>query len=578
MIPSEQIERVKQSADIVDIIGSFVKLTRRGRNFVALCPFHSEKTPSFSVSPDKQIYYCFGCGTGGNVFKFIMEHEKMSFVEAVKYLAERTGITIEETQSSSKQSAESTDRLYNANNIAFEYFRLCLDKIEGNTAQKYIKQRKISSSAVEEFGIGYAPDKTSGLIKFANKKGVKTDDLLAAGLVSKTTSGYRDFFRERLIFPIMNLSGRVVAFGGRTLSDGEKAKYINTPETPVFKKGSQLFGLNLSREEIRKKREAIVVEGYTDLISLYSSGIKNVVCSSGTAFTPSQAALLSRFAEKVIILFDSDAAGLKAAGRSVGELLSKGLDSFICVLPRGEDPDSYIKAQGAKSLMELLDEALPYPEFKRMVVGKPFSVLSVNEQDELIMELTEVIYTIDDPLKRRLLTDRMEKVFDFPISAFARKKPSRPGDDTPAKTKTRSKVTLEREFLSLLADNPSRIPEITRSVEPECFSDDGCRMVFVRMIDEYSRYNSVDIDKWVDNDTPRQLLETLASMDESRSLAPTAEEVLDDYVKHFKLLINKNTLRALKEQIIEAESKGDYLKANELQKRYLRILTGAGNR
>jgi len=339
-----------------------------------------------------------------------------------------------------------------------------------------------------------------------------------------------------------------------------------------------LFGLNLSKSHIRERNQAIVVEGYTDLISLYSSGIKNVICSSGTALTSSQASLISRFANTVVTLFDSDAAGLKAAGRSVGEFLSKGLDILICVLPDEEDPDSFIKSNGANRLQELIDKALPYPEFKKMSVGKNFRDLSASEQEELVIELNKVVFQISDPLKRRLLTDRLERAFDFPISSFHKKEPGR--KDAPEKQDmiTRDKATLEREFLALLSENRTRLPEISKIISPECFAEPGCRMVYVRMIDEYSRNKSMEFRKWVGMDVPAQVVETLVGMENSVNRLVATPEVLDDYINRFRAEYSKSVLRDLKNDIVAAENAGDTMKADELQKRYLRILTGAINR
>ncbi|MCP4631531.1 MAG: DNA primase [candidate division Zixibacteria bacterium] len=577
MIPPGQIEQIKESNDIVDVVGSFIRLSKRGRNYLALCPFHSEKTPSFTVSPDKQIYYCFGCGAGGNVINFVMNYEKMGFIEALKLLAEKSGITISESSAASSGSPEIRDRIYSANKIAQEYFIKALQHPDFKNALEYLRDRKIPSAAVKEFGIGYSPDITNGLIRYAGKKGIKPEILISAGLAVEYRSGYRDFFRGRLIFPIRNLSDRVVAFAGRTLKDGDTAKYINTPETPAYQKGSQLFGLNLTKDFIRKTKEVVIVEGYTDLISLYVSGIKNVVCSSGTAFTSGQASLISRFADKVITLFDSDAAGLKAAGRSVGELLSKSVDVTICVLPGEEDPDSFIKSKGVQQLKTELNNAMSYPEFKKKIVGKSFSELSVGNQEELVMEISEVIYRIDDPLKRRLFSEQVDRIFDFPISVYISKRGATKEEPGNNEILDRNRTTLEREFLSLLSENQSSIPDVSEKINPECFTDPGCQLVYVRMIDEYSKFNSVEIRKWVGMNMPANIIETLANMEKSSTLPLSNPGTFEDYVNMFQKDFYRNKLRTIKLEIVEAEKAGDKERAKDLQKRYLRILTGMAN-
>ncbi|MBD3232974.1 MAG: DNA primase, partial [candidate division Zixibacteria bacterium] len=483
-ISQEQIEKIKASNDIVEVIGSYLKLTKRGRNYLALCPFHSEDTPSFTVSREKQFYHCFGCGQGGNVISFIMNHDKMGFVEAIKYLAERAGITIEETASAAGVSSELKDQIYRANKIALEYFRKCLTQPTGKVAADYLNKRQISTSVCKEFNLGFAPDDRQGLVRFAKEKGLDAKVLKSAGLATQTSSGYIDFFRNRLMFPFLNLSGRVVAFGGRTLSEDEPAKYINTPETPIYHKGSILFGLNLTKENIRQEKQAIIVEGYMDLISLYGEGIKNVVCSSGTAFTSNQASLLSRFTDEAVTLFDSDSAGIKAAERSVGQLLSKGVEVLICLLPEGDDPDSFVKRNDITELRAYLEKAESYPVFKRHILKKAFRQLSMREQERLLEELSDIIQQISDPLRRRLFTDQVERVFDFPVSVYQRDF-RRAQSSTPVLAEIRNRATLEKEFLMLLSENRNYIPRVSESIESDCFSDPGCRLVYDRILTEY---------------------------------------------------------------------------------------------
>ncbi len=572
-ISQEQIEKIKASNDIVEVIGSYLKLTKRGRNYLALCPFHSEDTPSFTVSREKQFYHCFGCGAGGNVISFIMNHEKMGFVEAIKYLAERAGITIEETASAGGVSSELKDQIYRANKIALEYFRKCLKQPKGKAAVEYLNKRQISSSVGEEFNIGYAPDVRQGLIRYAKEKGLDAKVLKSAGLAAEPSSGYIDFFRNRLIFPFLNLSRRVVAFGGRTLSEDEPAKYINTPETPIYHKGGVLFGLNLTKEHIRQAKRAIIVEGYMDLISLYSTGIRNVVCSSGTAFTANQASLLSRFADEAVTLFDSDQAGIKAAERSVGQLLSKGVDVSICLLPEGEDPDSFVKKNGADELSAHIEKAETYTGFKRRMLKRAFKQLSMGEQERLIEELSEVIGQISDPLRRKLFTDQVERAFDFPVSSYLRNF-SKPESSKPAYAEIRNRATLEKEFLMLLSENGNYIPRVSKLIESECFSDPGCRLVYDRILTEYQEKSGLDITKWIDVDVDPRIVETLAGMESVKNIMKPSPEILEDYIKRFQKDANRSVLRMIKEEIIAAEESGDTSRASELQRRYARVLLG----
>ena len=570
MISDAQIEKVRESSDIVEVIGSFVKLMKRGHNYVALCPFHSEDTPSFNVSPDKQFYHCFGCGQGGNVITFVMNHEKMGFVEAIRYLADRAGIVIKEKSPADSAAPDVKDRICYANKIALEYFVKSLSGTSGIKAVNYLKSRKITSAVCKEFSIGYTPDKPDGLIRFASEKGISPEVLTAAGLSSKFDNGYCDFFRGRLMFPISNLSGRVVAFAGRALREQEPSKYINTPDTPIYHKGSQLFGLNLTKDHIKRQKRALVVEGYTDFISLYSSGIKYVVCSSGTAFTSSQASLLSRFTDNVVTLFDGDAAGLNAAERSVGELLSKGVEVLICLLPEGEDPDSFVKSKGAEELENFVANAVSYPQFKKMTIGKSLRQLSVMEREKLVQEIGGVINRIGDPLRKKLFTDQVEAIFDFPISSFLNTNPKEKRKLEELEGGVSNRVMLEREFLSLLAQSGSRIAEVSQAIAVECFTDPGCRIVYEKMIEEYSRLGSLELGKWIKMNVDPRITETLAGMDKVRWAMMPAAEIFEDYVKRFRNDQNKTLLRDIKDEIVAAEKQGDALKASDLQKRYLR--------
>ncbi|MCM2273081.1 MAG: DNA primase, partial [candidate division Zixibacteria bacterium] len=317
MIPQDIIEQIRQATDIAQIIGEYVKLRKRGKTYEANCPFHTEKTPSFKVNPDRQIYHCFGCGKGGNVFTFLIEHEKMTFVEAVRHLARKANITIREEVSDTRR--EQLEKLNYAQQVALEYFQKVLYSSQYKVVlEGYLrKKRQIDEETIQFFKFGLSGEGWDGLIKHATAKDLTTDDLLQAGLAvySENKKSYFDRFRQRLMIPIFNLSQKPIAFGGRTLKKGEPAKYVNSPETPLYSKGNVLYGLNFSRDQIRDSNRAYIVEGYFDLISLWQAGVRNVVASSGTAFTPQQARLLARFCEEVYLFFDADSAGQNAALR-----------------------------------------------------------------------------------------------------------------------------------------------------------------------------------------------------------------------------------------------------------------------
>ena len=336
LYPEHLIEEIKQASDIVEVLSDFLKLKKRGTNFMCNCPFHTEKTPSFSVSPSKQIYHCFGCGKGGNVFTFLMEHENMSFIEAVRYLAKRANIKLPEKQISPEEKSK-YDQLFYANQTAKNYFKDQLwESDNGHKVLNYLKtSRGLSEETIRYFEIGFAPEGWDNLIIHARSKKITEEDLIRAGLAvaREEKSGAYDRFRRRLMFPIMNFTGKTIAFGGRALSKEDKAKYLNSPETDLYNKSRILYGLNYSRSAIRSKEVALMVEGYMDFVSLWQAGFENLIAASGTAFTADQARLLARYAPTAIMLFDSDLAGISAAKRCAGHLMSAEMDFRVIMLP-----------------------------------------------------------------------------------------------------------------------------------------------------------------------------------------------------------------------------------------------------
>ncbi len=363
LIPEHTIEQVREANDVVEVISDYVQLKRSGRNWFGRCPFHNEKTPSFSVSSDKQIYHCFGCGVGGNVINFIMEHERLDFISSVKLLADRVNITIELDQ---REPQKKDDRasIYNMHEIACRAFERQLADPAGAAAKDYLLKRGLSEDIIKTFRVGFAPDRWDTVTLEVMKMGLSQEILSKSGLLmTKDSGGYYDRFRQRIMFPIADINGKVQAFGGRIFGDGEGAKYMNSPETPIYHKGRTLFGLDQSRDEIRNSRTAILVEGYMDLIRLYQQGFKYVVAGTGTAFTREQAGLIKRFADKVFVCYDGDNAGQKAAQKAGLTLLDKGLDVAIIELPGGEDPDSFFDERDNKAFENLLSSATDFMTF-----------------------------------------------------------------------------------------------------------------------------------------------------------------------------------------------------------------------
>ncbi len=415
-VPENKIEEIRNAANIVDVVSEFVQLRKRGRNFLGLCPFHNEKTPSFTVSEDKQIYHCFGCHSGGNVFKFLMEYEKISFIESVQEVAQRYGITLEFDEEAVNEKQSEQEVLYDINTEAGKYFSSCLlNHSQGEIARRYFEGRHIKQQTIRAFGLGYAlPDRDS-FITFAQQKKIDLEKALALGLIGQNNDGrLYDKFSSRIIFPIFSPNGRVVAFAGRVLDKKEStAKYLNSPESIVYTKGKILYGLSFAKDEIRRLDKAILVEGYMDLISLYQSGIKNVVAVSGTALTEDQVQLLSRYTKNVVLLFDADAAGIKASMRSIELLLRRDMEIKIASLPAGEDPDSYVNNYGRERFEEQIKKAQNFLEYQTEYYEKQGMFNDAAKTTEAIRELVKPIVLINDELKQNLLIKSISKKFNL---------------------------------------------------------------------------------------------------------------------------------------------------------------------
>ncbi|MBE9502695.1 MAG: DNA primase [Proteobacteria bacterium] len=412
-IPDDKIEEIRACCSILAVVSAYVSLKKAGRNYVGLCPFHAEKTPSFTVSEEKGIFHCFGCGVGGNVFTFLAKMEGKSFPEVARELAEKEGIDLPDSSINEKQSLaqEKADKEKKALLDIHEeatslYNKLLMRSSVGERARNYLKERGLDSETAKLWQLGYGGN---GWSTFSDTLKADSSERLAetAGLIIKgKKGGYYDRFRERLIFPICDLRGRTVAFGGRAFEE-DGPKYMNSPESPLYSKGKLLYGLNKSKDAIREANEAIVVEGYMDLLSLYQSGIKNVVATLGTALTSSQALLLRRFCKRVVLFFDSDEAGLKAAIRGIEVLLESGASSYVLTLPEGEDPDSYVRKKGADLLNKEIINAKPTIEFLLEEKLKKSKTSSPADRAIIIHEIKPYLRKIEDRLERSLTVKKI---------------------------------------------------------------------------------------------------------------------------------------------------------------------------
>ncbi len=405
------VETVRSAVDIVRVVSEYVPLKHAGARFKGLCPFHQEKTPSFTVDPERKLFYCFGCQTGGDMFKFVMLYEQIEFPEAVRMLAERNGIPIPQTATKAGPAPpDYRKRVLEANQAAERFFRSKLAGPAGQKARAYLAERNLTDETLEKLSAGYAPPGWDHLRNHLLDHRFTPAELLKAGLVSPgKESGEYDRFRNRIIFPIRDLYGKVIAFGGRALPPEEEGvpKYLNSPETPAYVKGDHLYGLNLAREPIRKEGYAVVVEGYMDLAALVQAGIDHGVASLGTAFTPSQARLLGRYTRRVVVSYDGDAAGSKAAVRSLDLLLSQGFQVRVVDLPEGMDPDDVIRRQGAEAYLALLREAPEYIEWMVRREARGRALGSIHEKIEAVNNVLPHIARMSNPIERVSWSSRL---------------------------------------------------------------------------------------------------------------------------------------------------------------------------
>ena len=497
-------DRIRDATDIIDLVSEHVQLTRRGRNFLGLCPFHEEKTPSFSVNPDRQFYHCFGCGVGGDVFKFIQEIDRVTFVEAVKFLAERAGIALPERSGPSREEVEAADELYRANDLAHKYFHhLLLNDDVGANARTYLQTRGLTGETIERFGLGYAPSEWDALLKVAGRRGLSPQILERAGLAlpRSTGSGHYDRFRDRVTFPIANLSDRTIAFGARALQPDQEPKYLNSPETPIYHKGRVLYGLAHTRDAIRRQDAALVVEGYMDLISLAQAGIQHVVATSGTALTEDHGRLLARFAHQVMLLFDGDAAGSTAAMRACEALLGTGLDARVVSLPAEHDPDTFVQEHGSDVLLERAENAQSVLDFYLEQLAQQHDLSSVEGKARAIERLKPLLVKPRDAVRRDLLlrevAERLsvdEQSLRHDLQASMRR-PQRPhtASDEPAPTALPDPPRHELEFMGLLLNFPQLIPQTVREFTPDSLSDARTQALCRTLFDHHAQGKAIDL-------------------------------------------------------------------------------------
>jgi len=576
-IPESVIEKIRENSDIVEVISGYLSLKKAGRNYKAVCPFHNEKTPSFVVNPDKQIFHCFGCGEGGNVFGFVMKIERINFVDSVKLLAQRSGLNIEFSEKTSRESEEKNE-IFRINEEAAELYYNCLLKDSSIEARKYLNERQLDENTIKKFKIGYAPG-GAFLVKELTKKNFSQMLIKKSILGISRESGFQDFFRKRIIFPIFDIQSRAIGFGARIFNEDTQPKYLNTPETPVFSKGRNLYGFNITKEAVRKLNEAIIVEGYMDFLALYKNKIENVVASLGTALTENQILLLKRYAEKIILCYDADAAGQEATLRGLALLMEKDIDPRIVVLPSG-DPDSFIKKNGRQVFIEKIKNAMPLLDYYFHVYFSRYDSSTIEGKIKISSEFFPLFSKIKDGIKRSECLKRLAeklKVDEKTIySEFERitKKQSVPISKKDVRDIKLQSIPANAEsvIIRLALQNRSFAERIFKELEEKDFKNDEYRKIFKIIFDIFNKYDIINIQRLLDNFEDETCISLITSLIADNSLnEENSERLYTDCVRSLK---NANILdkrNNISQELKKAEKEGQTEKIKVLLKEYQKL-------
>lgn len=581
-------EEIRRRIDIATLVGEYVVLRKAGRNLLGLCPFHQEKTPSFTVSPDKQMFYCYGCSEGGDVFSFLMKLNHLTFPEALRELAKRAGVVIPARTLSREEKERRTlrEQIWQVNELAAGFYAGLLQGPEGLAARTYLANRGIGEEAIRAFRLGVAPDEWRRLSDFLGRKGIAAALAEQAGLLvarEGKTAGHYDRFRGRLMIPIEDADGHVIAFGGRVMGPGEP-KYINSPESPVYTKGNNLYGLSRTREAIREKGFAILVEGYFDLIALWNAGIPNVVAALGTAFTRAQVDLLRRYTGQVAAVFDPDEAGRKALARSLELFLAGNLHAQAVILPAGFDPDAFVRARGRQAVEELLREASPMVDYYIDVIlgGRG----SLEENRDKLREAVAFIARLTDAVERNLFVKKVaerldvdQEVLKKEVQRLVDHPPTAPAaaPEAPMRPATGGEFDpLEMSLIRMMLEYPGRIPAVAEAGILGCFAGEELRRFGESLLD---RGGQDDDPRWsaaaiVSDLAEGPLRETLLKglLGESPFEAPLIDRLLADTIGQIRRKWLRQRDRQLRQKIARAEAAGDRGLGEQLLKEYDALL------
>ena len=566
-----KIEEIKSRVDIVELANEYLTLKKAGRNYLGLCPFHQEKTPSFTVNREKQIFYCFGCGEGGNAITLLMKIAGMSFPEAIRHLAGKTGVTlpVRAFGRAGGEKDEQRDAIVGINLSAAQWFARNLSSPEGKSAREYLQKRSLTEETARQFRLGYAPDRWRSLADYLEGGALSLKLAEQAGLVvAGRDDGFYDRFRGRLIFPIENVFGEIIAFGGRIIGEGEP-KYLNSPESAVYTKGKNLYGLNKARESIREEGFCLIVEGYFDVITLWNAGIHNVVATLGTALTRDHLDLLRRYTQDVVALFDPDEAGRRALDRSLELILGANMRARALVLPDEADPDDFIRKHGAEKLTELIAAAPAISDYYIDNVlgdGKTFE-----ENRDLLKTSMEFLSKIGDGLERNLFIKRISEKLGIDQALLKKevhRKTARakPVQSMPVKSAQAQRSPLEVNLIRLMLEYPQNTLLVEEERILDYFLDESLKVLCEKMIQTYKLLGFIDINVVLPTDSDKPLKDMIYKL--SIQAPPTDENVVErnfvDNIQRIKEKWYREEKRALQRQLRQAQEAGDEALIREL--------------
>lgn len=578
-IPENLLEDILSRIDIVELISSYIPLKRAGRNFRALCPFHHEKTPSFMVSLDRQIYHCFGCHESGNAFKFLMRHERLEFPEAVEILAKKAGVILPLANKQDEKDTSIATQIFKINESAALFYENNLNSIEGQKAKNYLLKRGIKQETIKLFKIGLALDKWDALINCLRGKNFALSALEKAGLIlAKDGGGYYDRFRNRIIFPISDIKERVLGFGARVL-DNALPKYVNSPETFIYTKGRNLYGLNLSKDSIREKDYAVIVEGYLDFIIPFQAGLKNIVASLGTALTPEQARLLKRYTHNIVMVYDGDTAGEIAALRSLDIFIEEGMTVKVVSLPVGYDPDSFVREKGIESLNEKIEKAWDLFDYKLGILKTRFNLKGIDGKAKIAASMLETINKFKNAVVKSEYIKKLAQELDVEEDALlqeARKLNSTGPIRAIEQSSDKKAVNInptEKLLIKLMLEERDLIDRIRQDLEPADFQDERASRIVSIMFDLIEQGKNIEPNFLVnylnEEDASQVVCESMFSPQVSEQ---NKEKVVEDCIQRLKSKKIKLKRQDLHDQIKAAQKLGDEDKLNKLVQEFHHLI------